>query len=128
MKTKKKKKILIIEDERDILRTTQYALEGDGYEVYTAGDGEEGIIKLEQVRPDLLLLDLRLPGKHGFKIAQEIQENALYKDLPIIVFSAMTDEASKYIATKRNVVGFIEKPLDLDKLSFQIRDVLGDRT
>lgn len=120
-----KKRILIIEDEADILKTTQYALEFEGYEVSTAKDGEEGLKKIETVKPDLLLLDLRLPGKSGFQVAREVKEDWRYKDIPIIVFSAMTDEASKYIAAKNKAIGFIEKPIDLDKLTSQIKDALA---
>ena len=119
-----KKRILIVEDEPDILKTTQYVLESEGYEVFTAEDGEEGLKKMDTARPDLLLLDLRLPGKSGFQIAKEIKDDLLYKDIPIIVFSAMTDEASKYIAVRKQAIAFIEKPIDTEKLFFQIKEAL----
>lgn len=121
-----KKRILVVDDEPDILKTTQYVLESEGYDVMTARDGEEGLKKMNTAKPDLLLLDLRLPGKSGFQIAKEIKDDLLYKDIPIIVFSAMTDEASKYIAARNQAIAFIEKPIDIDKLSFQIKEALGN--
>jgi len=120
-----KKRILIVDDEKDILRTTSFALEDEGYEVYTAGDAEEGMEKLRQVRPDLILLDLILPGKSGFQIAQQIKSMEQYRQIPIMVISCKTDFADKRVAARSGMVEYVEKPLDLDKLIFHIRDLLA---
>jgi len=119
------KRILIVDDEPDILKTIELLLEQDGYEVHTAGDGEEGLKKIDEVRPDLLLLDLRLPGKGGFQIAKEIKSKDEYKDIPIIILSGMANDASRHIAAKGGAVEFIEKPIDTDKLKFHIKDLLS---
>lgn len=120
-----KKKILIIDDEPDILKTMKYNLEFEGYEVFSAQDGEEGLKKIKQALPDLVLLDLKMPGKNGFQIAKEIKSQKEYGDIPIIVLSALKDEASKYIAAKGGAVEFIEKPVDIEKLKFYIKDILN---
>lgn len=120
-----KKKILIIDDEPDILKTMKYNLEFEGYEVFSAQDGDEGLKKIKQALPDLVLLDLKMPGKNGFQIAKEIKSQKEYGDIPIIVLSAMKDEASKYIAAKDGAVEFIEKPVDIEKLKFHIKDILN---
>ena len=120
----KKRKILIIDDELDILKTTKYALEDAGYKVYTVDNGEEGLMRLKTVNPDLILLDLLLPGRTGFQIAQEIKSKDEYKNIPIIVISGKTAAVDKYIAVKKGVVEYIEKPIDMDRLLFHINDIL----
>lgn len=119
------KRILIIDDEPDILITLSIALKSEGYEVHTALTGEEGLKKLAQVRPDLLLLDLRLPGQQGFEVAREIKTKEEYQNIPIIVISGMDDWASKHIAAKSRIVEFLEKPIDLERLKFHIKDILS---
>lgn len=120
----KERKILIIDDELDILKTTKYALEDAGYKVYTITNGEEGLMKLKTINPDLILLDLLLPGRTGFQIAQEIKSKDEYKNIPIIVISGKTADLDKYIAVKKGVVEYIEKPIDMDRLLFHINDIL----
>ncbi|MFA5200361.1 MAG: response regulator [Candidatus Omnitrophota bacterium] len=120
-----KKRILIIDDEADILMTTKLALESHGYEVDTAETGENWISKFDKQAVDLLLLDLRLPNKNGFQVAREIKSHELYKKTPIIAFSAMSDATSRQIAARSDVLEFIDKPIDLDKLLFYIKDIVG---
>lgn len=118
------KKILLIDDDPGILYTTKLALESEGFCVYVASSSEEGLKKFREEKPDLLLLDLMLPGKSGFQIAKEIKLDKENKDTPIIILSGMSDDASKYMAAKADAVYFIEKPIDIDKLKFYIEDVL----
>lgn len=120
-----KNKLLIIDDEPDILITMKMSLELEGFEVRTSRSGADALKKLGEEKPDILLLDLMLPDKSGFQLANEIKSKEEYKDIPIIVLSGMTDEASKHIAAKGGVVEFIEKPVDMPKLLFHIRDILG---
>jgi DNA-binding response OmpR family regulator len=120
-----KKKILIIDDEPDLLKLTKFALEAQGYEVKTAISAEDAFKAIEKERPDLLLLDLKLPGKSGFWFEKELKSNGKLKDIPIIVLSAMTDEASKYIAAKEGATAFMEKPVDIPKLKFYIKEILN---
>ena len=121
-----KKKILMIDDEPDMLKLTKFALEADGYEVNTAISAEEALETVKKDKPDLLLLDLHLPGKSGFWLEQEIKSIDSLKDIPIIVLSAMTDEASKYIAAKEGATAFMEKPVDIKKLKFYIKEILKE--
>lgn len=119
------KRILMIDDELDILQTTQYALQAEGYEVYTAVDGKEGLQKLKEVKPDVILLDLLLPGESGFQIAQQIRAMDEYKNIPIIVLSGKKELSDKYIAIKSGVVEYLEKPIDIDKLIYHVRDLIS---
>jgi DNA-binding response OmpR family regulator len=110
----------------DILKTTKLALESRGYDVDTAQSGQDWLSKFNSQAVDLLLLDLRLPDKNGFQIAREIKSHEAYRNIPIIVFSAMSDSTSKQIAAKSDVLEFIDKPIDLERLLFHIKDILGE--
>jgi len=120
-----RKKILIIDDDPDIVKTTKGSLECEGYKVNTAYSGEEGLEKIKEDKPDLILLDLVLPGWSGSRTAREIRSRDEYKDIPIIVLSCKTEYLDKYVAVKSGAVAYIEKPYDMDRLFFCIRDILG---
>lgn len=120
-----KKKILIVDDDPATLKTTGYALECAGYEVQTAADGEEALKKLEEANPDLILLDLILPLQGGFQVAKAIKSIERYKDTPIIVLSCKKEYAAKRTAARSGIIEYIEKPFDMDKLLFHIKNALG---
>lgn len=121
----RKKKILVIDDEDDILKTTKYILEDVGYEVHVASNGQEGMAKIREVKPDLIALDLILPGgETGFQIAHKLKAIPEYKDIPIIMLSCRKEDMDKYVAVKSGIMEYIEKPIDPDMLVFHINDIL----
>jgi len=81
------KKILIVEDEEIIYRLLEKKLAGKGYEVSIAKDGVEGLEKMREVKPDLILLDIVMPRKGGFEVMEEMQRDETLKDIPVIVIS-----------------------------------------
>ncbi len=81
------KKILIVEDEELIYELLQRKLTQEGYEVSVAKDGVEGLEKMREVKPDLILLDIIMPKKGGFEVMEEIQKDETLKDIPVIVIS-----------------------------------------
>lgn len=89
-----KKKILIIEDEPALLRALEDKLEHDGFVVVGAETGEEGVEKIKQEKPNLVLLDLMLPGMSGEEVLKKSREIKKFTDLPIIVMSAKSDDAT----------------------------------
>ncbi|MBU2102851.1 MAG: response regulator [Candidatus Omnitrophota bacterium] len=119
-----KKKILIVDDEPDIVQTVRYALEDEGYEVDSGASGEEGLRKLEEGKPDLILLDVLLPDQNGFHVAQKIKAMDAYKDIPIVAISCKTDQVDKRVAVRSGVMEYIDKPIDVDRLLFLIKDIL----
>lgn len=120
-----KQKILIVDDEPDIIKTTRYTLEDEGYEVYSAASGEEGIRRLEEVKPDLILLDLLLPDQSGIQVAQKISAMDKYKKVPIIVLSCKTAQVDKRVAVRSGIVEYLEKPVDPERLVFHVKDILA---
>jgi DNA-binding response OmpR family regulator len=81
------KKIILIEDEEIILNLLQRKLTLEGYDVSVARDGEDGLKKMREVKPDLVLLDIIMPKRGGFEVMEEMQKDKTLKDIPIIVIS-----------------------------------------
>jgi len=119
------KKILIVDDDYNGAKETKGALKKEGFEVIYAYSAEEGFNKLKESKPDLILLDLVLPDASGFKVAQEIKRNPAYADIPIIAISLKKEAIDKHIASKVGIIDYLEKPLDIDKLLFRIKDILN---
>jgi CheY-like chemotaxis protein len=110
--------ILLIEDESDIRTILKDALEWEGYRVYTASNGKEGMeALLEMPTPSLILLDLMMPVMNGWEFANALQADRAYVDIPIVALSAFSDPGKKIRAR-----GFIKKPVDLDLLLGLVRE------
>ena len=104
--------ILLIEDEVDIRTILKDALEWEGYRVYTASNGKEGMeILLEMPTPCLILLDLMMPVMNGWEFADALETYRAYADIPIVTLSAFSDPEKRIRAN-----GSIKKPVDLDVL------------
>lgn len=88
------KKILVVDDEKPISDIVKFNLTKEGYEVYTAYDGEEALEKVAEVEPDLILLDLMLPKMDGLEVAREVRKN---HDMPIIMVTAKDSEIDKVL-------------------------------
>ncbi len=112
--------ILVVEDEGLIAELLEDVLQDAGYRVVTAGNGLEGLARLADVAPDLVLSDIMMPGLDGRALCQRIRSDARYHGLPIVLMSAAlpaADRATDYTA-------FIRKPFDLDGLLGTIRRIL----
>ena len=120
-----KKRILIIDDDYNAAKAVKEALQDKGLIVFYGSNEEEGLKLLSEDKPDIILLDLVLPGESGFKIAQDIKANPKYADIPIIAISLKTEAIDKHIAAKSGFIAYIEKPLDINRLLFTINDILN---
>ncbi len=119
------KKILIIDDDYNIVKKSREELLKAGYTVIAAYSGKEGIEKLKAEKPDCVLLDLVLPDGSGFKVAQDIKALPEFKETPIIAASLKHEEIDKHIAAKSGITVYVEKPIDYPRLLFDIQDILG---
>lgn len=117
-------KILIIDDDYNIAKNSKEELLKAGYEVVVAYSAKEGIEKLKLEKPDCVLLDLMLPDESGFKVAQDIKNLPEFTDTPIIATSLKHEAIDKHIAAKSGITVYAEKPLDYQRLLFDIKDVL----
>lgn len=119
------KKILIIDDDYNIAKKNKEELLKAGYTVAIAYSAREGIEKLKEEKPDCVLLDLVLPDESGFKVAQNIKSLPEFKDTPIIATSLKHEEVDKHIAAISGITVYCCKPIDYQRLLFDIKDVLG---
>jgi len=120
-----KKKILIIEDEPDVVNAVKALLEAKGFEVSAAADGEEGLKKARMLLPDLVLLDLMLPKLSGFVVCRLLKFDDRYKNIPVIVITARTDERDIALAEKVGASDYLIKPVKPQVLLEKITDVLS---
>jgi two-component system, OmpR family, KDP operon response regulator KdpE len=114
-------RILAVDDERQIRRSLQINLEAKGYEVLTAGTGEEALQIINHRLPDLALVDLLLPGMDGIELTRHLCETF---HIPIIILSAIGEEAKKIEALEIGADDYVTKPFSMDELTARIRSVL----
>lgn len=122
--TMSKSTILIVDDERDILDLIEYNLKKEGFVVVTAEDGEEGIEKARQVKPDLVLLDIMMPKMDGLEVIDLMRQDANLKDIPVIFLTARSDEKTEVKGLDRGADDFLTKPISTTKLVSRIKAVL----
>lgn len=119
--SKRKANIMVVEDEVEIMRALQRSLSGHGYEVVTATSGEQALELIEQKEPDLLLLDLGLPGINGLEVCQSVRVRS---NLPIIVISVKGRENDKVHALDLGADDYISKPFGINEVLARIRVAL----
>ena len=124
-------KILIIDDDIDLVEAMRLTLEKEGYEVVDAQDGKKGLEKIAREKPDLILLDVMMETQdEGFHIAYQIRNNPQMSDLPIIILTAVGQETGFSLDKDKDedflpVNEFLEKPVNPDFLLEKIRTALG---
>jgi len=126
MAVSKKHKILIAEDERDLLEMVRFRLEAYGFQVASAYDGEEAIEAVHASKPDLIILDLMLPKKDGYEVCSTLKQDERYQDIPIIIFSAKSQQRDKDLAMQLGASAYVTKPFEPQKLLAQINELLED--
>lgn len=118
------KKILIIEDELNIYELIKFNLETHGFEVDGVQDGGQAIAKILEVLPDLIILDLMLPGKDGISICREIRANSVISYIPIIMLTAKSEEFDKVLGLEIGADDYITKPFGVKELCARVKAVL----
>lgn len=107
----KPKQILIADDEPDILEIVSYNLNKEGYEVYTAKDGNEAIERAKQLHPDLIILDIMMPKKTGVEVCEILRSQPIFQDTLIIFLTALNDEASQIKGLETGADDYVSKPI-----------------
>jgi two-component system alkaline phosphatase synthesis response regulator PhoP len=116
-------KILIVDDEKDIVDLLKYNLEKEGYQVITAFDGTAALEKAF-LKPDLILLDIMMPGDDGFEVCKQIRKNPSISNIPIIFLTAKNSETDEVLGLELGADDFIEKPISIRKIIARIKNVL----
>ncbi len=119
------KKILIVDDEADIIEILQFVLESAGFECITAFDGEEGLRLAKEVHPDLIILDVMMPKINGYKISRLLKYDNKYKDIPILMITARSQEEDKIIGEETGADEYITKPFKVDYVVEKVKSYLG---
>ena len=119
------KKILIVDDEADILEILKFVLESQGYECITASDGEEGLNLAREVKPDLIILDVMMPKINGYKISRLLKYDNKYKNIPILMITARSQEEDKIIGEGTGADEYITKPFNVDFVVEKVKSYLG---
>jgi len=110
------KKILVVDDDPDIIALTKKRLEAGGYQVIAAQDGAEGFNKATEENPDLILLDIVMPKKDGFAMLEDLKKNLSTRDIPVIILSAKGETDSLFKGEKFGAVDYFIKPFDWQEL------------
>jgi two-component system, OmpR family, alkaline phosphatase synthesis response regulator PhoP len=107
----KGKKILIADDEPDILEVLQYNLVREGYEVTTAKDGEDALIKAKSTHPDLIILDIMMPKKSGVEVCEILRTQPVFHDTLILMLTALNDEGFHIKGLESGADDYVNKPV-----------------
>jgi DNA-binding NtrC family response regulator len=119
--------ILVVDDEKNIRRTLRMVLEGEGFDVIEAGSAEEAFPMIDEAAPDLVVLDVRLPGMSGVEALEKIRKDKAQSALPIVVISGHASLSEAVQAVQRGANDFLEKPLDRDRMLVSLKNALAMR-
>jgi len=148
------KRVLVVDDDENTVRFLSVALSENGYEPVQAFDGDEGLKKVEESKPDLILLDVMMPKKTGFVLFKQLRKNEEFKDIPVIMLTGVADvleedesqaagdtlerpfdslrESLKKAIAKMREEGlvrpekFVDKPIDPDDLIEAVKELIGE--
>lgn len=116
--------VLIVDDEKDIVEAIEYNLEKEGLKVYKAYDGHSGLRSAREKLPDLILLDLMLPGIGGLEVCKILKKEAKTSNIPIIMLTAKGEEADKVVGLELGADDYITKPFSMRELVARVKTVL----
>jgi len=120
------KKVMVVDDEENLLELLEAVLEQAGFAVVTASDGKECLQKLKTVKPDLILLDMMMPGMSGREVCEKIRADPKTRDLKVAFLTvARFSETGKDTLKKMKVLDYITKPFDNDDLVRRVKKIVG---
>jgi len=118
-------RLLVIDDEANLRHTLSYALRQEGYEVLTAADGDEGLALFRQAAPDLVILDVMLPGQDGFEVCRRLRRES---DVPVVMLTARDTELDKIVGLEIGADDYLAKPFSMRELIARVRALLRRTT
>jgi two-component system phosphate regulon response regulator PhoB len=117
-------RILVVDDEPDILELTRLALSQEGYQVETAATDDEAMAGIRRAKPDLIVLDLMLPDRPGTEICRSLRATPGLSDIPVIMLTARTDEIDRVVGFEIGADDYVTKPFSPRELSLRIKAIL----
>ena len=121
-----KKRILIVEDETELIKAIEIRLKQADYEVLFAYDGQEGLDKAKKEKPDLIILDLMLPKMDGHKVCGLLKKDTRFAKIPIIVLTAKAQESDEKLSFEVGADAYIAKPFQHEVVLAKIKELLGE--
>jgi DNA-binding response OmpR family regulator len=118
-------KILVAEDEKDIRELIVFSLTFAGFEVVPAIDGQDAVEKALEVKPDLIMMDVRMPRMTGYEACAKMKEMDEIKDIPVVILSAKGQESEIQTGLNAGAYEYILKPFAPDELIQRVRDIVG---
>jgi len=122
-----KKKILVVDDEPDLVKAIEIRLRANSFETSGISEGKKVLREVERFRPNLILLDLFMPETDGFEVWDQLKREKRFRNIPVIVFTAGAKQSIREKALQRGMNVYITKPLDMDILLAQIHGLLGTK-
>ena len=119
------KRILVVVDEPNVVRTLTFVLKKEGYDVATAVNGEEALAKVRELKPRLMFLDVMMPKKNGYEVCRELKTDSSLADIHIVMLSAKGQEADKEKAMKLGANEFITKPFSPLGLVGRVKELMA---
>jgi DNA-binding response OmpR family regulator len=117
-------RILLVDDEKDMVEVINLRLEANGYQVMVATDGQEGLTMAREKRPDLIILDIMLPKMDGFTVCRMLKYDEKFQDIPIIMLSAKIQAADLERGEEMGADAYITKPFKADELLAKMKELL----
>ncbi len=118
------KKVLVVDDDPDILTLVRYNLEKEGFKISTVESGEEAIEKARKIKPDLLILDLMLPGMNGLEVCRLLKADSGLKHIPVIMLTAKGEETDIVVGLELGADDYLTKPFSPKVLAARVRALL----
>ena len=119
------KKILVVDDEPNVVRTLTFVLKKEGYDVSSAVNGEEAIAKVRESKPNLMFLDVMMPKKDGYEVCRELKSDLSLRDIHIVMLSAKGQEADKEKALSLGANEFMSKPFSPIGVVGRVKELLA---
>lgn len=120
-----KKKILIVDDDEELVRILGINLMAEGFEVCAAFDGVSAVMRAHREQPDLIILDVRMPAGNGLNVVEKLRSSTRTFNIPILFLSALPHDELKEKAAQAGVIHYLTKPFDLDVLLGTVKGILG---
>jgi DNA-binding response OmpR family regulator len=119
------KKILVVDDEPHVIRSLTFVLTKEGYDVASAANGEDALVKIQQLKPNLVFLDVMMPKKNGYEVCQEIKKDSGLRDVRVIMLTAKGQEADREQGMGAGADEFMTKPFSPVAVVEKVRELLG---
>jgi len=119
------RKILVVDDEPNVVKSLTFVLRKEGYDVSSAANGEDAMIKIQQSKPNLMFLDVMMPKKNGYEVCQEVKSNSSLSDIHIIILTAKGQEADREKGLNAGADEFMTKPFSPMMVVDKVKELLG---